>query len=109
LHQKLVERDAHQSKHRFCANIIMVNKVSKKTKSFNGIKENPSILGFGCMRLIDIKQAEEMIDYAYNQGVNYFDTAYPYHEGISKRFIGEALKKYPRDSFFLRQRCQDGN
>jgi predicted aldo/keto reductase-like oxidoreductase len=96
----------------------MVNKVSKKTKSFNGIKENPSILGFGCMRLprlepekpdIDIKQAEEMIDYAYNQGVNYFDTAYPYHEGISKRFIGEALKKYPRDSFFLRQRCQDGN
>ena len=48
----------------------MKQKVSKKTKPFKGFKENPSILGFGCMRLprldsekpdVDIKQAEEMI------------------------------------------------
>ncbi len=85
-------------------------KVSKKIKPFKGINENPSVLGFGCMRLprldhekpdIDIKQAEEMIDYAYQHGVNYFDTAYPYHQGLSELFIGEALKKYPRDSFYL--------
>lgn len=69
-----------------------------------------SLLGFGCMRLpvidakqdqIDIARAQEMIDYAYENGVNYFDTAYPYHEGKSELFIGESLKKYPRDSFFL--------
>ncbi|QNK42476.1 aldo/keto reductase [Caproicibacter fermentans] len=42
-----------------------------------------------------------MIDEAYRSGVNYFDTAYPYHEGMSETFIGRALKKYPRESFFL--------
>ncbi|MCF7924291.1 MAG: aldo/keto reductase [Candidatus Izimaplasma sp.] len=50
---------------------------------------------------IDEKQAEEMIDYAYKHGVTYFDTAYPYHQGLSETFIGKALKKYPRDSFNL--------
>lgn len=88
----------------------MMKKVSRKEKAFKGIEENPSLLGFGCMRLpkenpdkpnIDFKQAEEMIDYAYEHGVNYFDTAYPYHEGLSEIFIGKALKKYPRESFYL--------
>lgn len=69
-----------------------------------------SLLGFGCMRLprlypdkqdIDYEAAQQMIDYAYENGVNYFDTAYPYHEGMSENFIGHALKKYPRESFFL--------
>jgi predicted aldo/keto reductase-like oxidoreductase len=69
-----------------------------------------SLLGYGCMRLprlyedeqdIDYDQAQEMIDYAYENGVNYFDTAYPYHEGMSETFIGQALQKYPRASFFL--------
>lgn len=69
-----------------------------------------SLLGFGNMRLprlyedkqeIDVGQAEKLIDYAYSYGVNYYDTAYPYHEGTSELFIGNALKKYPRDSFFL--------
>ena len=72
--------------------------------------EQVSLLGFGCMRLpklvedkqdIDYDKALPMIDYAYKHGVNYFDTAYPYHEGASELFIGEALKNYPRDSFNL--------
>ena len=69
-----------------------------------------SLLGFGCMRLprlndekpdIDISTAESMIDRAYARGVNYFDTAYMYHEGMSETFLGHALKKYPRESFYL--------
>ncbi|HHV31360.1 aldo/keto reductase [Caproiciproducens sp. LBM24188] len=72
--------------------------------------EKRSLLGFGCMRLpklqedkqeIDYEKAQELIDYAYSHGVNYFDTAYPYHEGQSELFIGQALKKYPRESFYL--------
>jgi len=68
------------------------------------------LLGFGCMRLpvvdkdysrIDTELAEKMIDYAYRRGVNYFDTAYPYHRGQSETFLGNTLKKYPRDSFYL--------
>lgn len=69
-----------------------------------------SLLGMGCMRLpkvdpekedIDYEKAQEIIDYAYANGVNYFDTAYGYHGGQSELFVGHALKKYPRDSFFL--------
>lgn len=69
-----------------------------------------SLLGLGCMRLplaegstteIDYEKAEEIVDYAYNNGVNYFDTAYPYHGGQSEKFVGHALKKYPRESFVL--------
>lgn len=81
-----------------------------KQKQFSGIKRNPSLLGFGLMRLpvqvndpemIDETTAEKMIDFAYSYGVTYFDTAYPYHQGQSELFIGKALKKYPRDSFYL--------
>lgn len=67
-------------------------------------------LGLGCMRLprlaedkpdIDYAAGQALVDYAYSHGVNYFDTAYPYHSGLSEPFIGEALSKYPRNSFFL--------
>lgn len=86
------------------------NKVYKKETKFKGVLSNPSLLGFGCMRFptlfkdkpdIDEVLAQKMVDYAYLHGVNYFDTAYPYHNGLSEIFIGKALKKYPRSSFYL--------
>jgi len=73
-----------------------------------------SLLGLGTMRLpcktplkresnplINYQKSQELVDYAYKNGVNYFDTAYMYHVGKSEKFIGSALKKYPRDSYFL--------
>ena len=70
--------------------------------------EHLSLLGFGAMRLpildgggIDHKTAEQMIDLAIQNGVNYFDTAYPYHEGKSEIVLGKILSKYPRESFYL--------
>lgn len=73
-----------------------------------------SLLGLGTMRLpcktslkreknplIDYKKGQELVDLAYKNGVNYYDTAYMYHVGKSEKFIGTALRKYPRDSYFL--------
>jgi predicted aldo/keto reductase-like oxidoreductase len=84
--------------------------VVKKVNKFKGVDENPSLLGFGCMRFpkldpdkpdIDEVLSEKMIDTAYKAGVNYFDTAYPYHQRLSEKFVGKVLKKYPRESFNL--------
>ncbi len=72
--------------------------------------EKLSRLGMGNMRLptkgehngpIDEEKAQEIIDYLMASGVNYYDTAYMYHGGKSELFVGKALKKYPRDSYFL--------
>jgi len=67
-----------------------------------------SELGFGAMRLpttadgkIDWEHSTKMLDRAYAAGVNFYDTAYPYHAGESQVFLGEALKKYPRDSYYF--------
>ncbi len=67
-----------------------------------------SLLGFGTMRFplnadgtVDEVRTQEMVDYAMAHGVNYFDTAWPYHSGESEKIIGRALKKYPRESFYL--------
>ena len=65
------------------------------------------LLGFGAMRLpqkdgaIDEEMVSEMVAYAMKNGVNYFDTAYPYHGGMSERVMGRVLSKYPRESFYL--------
>ena len=66
------------------------------------------MLGFGCMRFptnadgsIDEEEALAMIDRAYRAGVTYFDTAYPYHGGMSEVVTGKALARYPRDSYYL--------
>lgn len=75
---------------------------------FKGLKL--SRLGFGAMRLplvpgedgrVDEALVEKMTRYAIEHGVNYFDTAYPYHGGQSERVMGRVLGKYPRDSYYL--------
>lgn len=77
-------------------------------KEIKTLKDHPSLLGFGCMRFptlengnIDEAHAEKMLDTAIAAGVNYIDTAYPYHNGDSEPFVGRVLKKYPRESFYL--------
>ena len=67
-----------------------------------------SLLGFGTMRLpvkdggeIDRKTFHEMIDLSMKSGINYFDTAWPYHSGLSETELGLALAKYPRDSYYI--------
>lgn len=77
-----------------------------KTKTFK--ETTLSCLGMGNMRLpvgadgkIDYEKAAELIDYVYDHGVNYFDTAWPYHSGESENFLGETMQKYPRESYHL--------
>ncbi|RPJ52433.1 MAG: aldo/keto reductase, partial [Methanobacteriota archaeon] len=67
-----------------------------------------SILGFGCMRLpmaadrrIDEAAASSMLRYAIDHGVNYVDTAYPYHDGESEPFVGRALMNGYRERVHL--------
>ena len=75
----------------------------------NDFKElSLSRLGFGAMRLplkedktIDEKELQRMVDLAMASGVNYYDTAWPYHGGYSEILLGKALAKYPRDSWYL--------
>jgi predicted aldo/keto reductase-like oxidoreductase len=70
---------------------------------------NISYQGMGNMRLptigergpIDEEKAREIIEYAYEHGVNYFDTAYRYHGGESETFVGKVLNQYPRESWHL--------
>lgn len=50
---------------------------------------------------IDEAQAREMIAYGMAHGVNYFDTAYPYHNGESERVLGRLLAEYDRESYYL--------
>ncbi len=68
-----------------------------------------SALGLGCMRLphldtyneVDIPAVKDMVAYAMEKGVNYYDTAWGYHGGHSEPAMGEVLSAYPRDSFYL--------
>lgn len=78
------------------------------TKEFHGLQL--SALGMGTMRLpvvdgkddqVDEKKTEEMVDCAIKHGINYFDTAWGYHNGNSELVMGKVLQNYPRDSFYL--------
>ena len=71
-----------------------------------------SILGYGCMRwpmkkndqgkdIVDQEKVNELIDYALAHGVNYIDTAPVYLQGQSEAATGIALKRHPRDKFFI--------
>jgi predicted aldo/keto reductase-like oxidoreductase len=82
--------------------------MSKFTADY--IKENVPLLGFGCMRLpvfstqadIDIEEFKKMVDIYMESGMNYFDTAYMYHEGKSENAVREAIvKRFPRESFTI--------
>ena len=85
-------------------------------RPFGRTGQEVSVLGFGCMRLpvldgqgdrIDEPLATEMLRYAIDQGVNYVDTAYPYHStshgvpGQSEPFVGRALRGGLRDRVLL--------
>ena len=50
---------------------------------------------------IDKKETFRMVDEAMAKGINYYDTAWGYHGENSEIVMGEALAKYPRDSFYL--------
>ncbi len=67
-------------------------------------------IGLGMMRLptidgndaeVDEKAAEELVDYAYKNSINYYDTAWGYHNGNSELVTGKLLSKYPRESYYL--------
>ena len=77
-------------------------------REFKGLKL--SLLGFGAMRLpvidgddakIDVPQTMRMVEYAMEHGVNYYDTAWGYHGEHSEEVMGQALRRFPRDSYYL--------
>ena len=81
-----------------------------RTNPGNGDKV--SILGYGCMRwpmikdedgkdIIDQETTNRLVDYAIEHGVNYFDTAPVYLQGQSEKATGIALKRHPRESYFI--------
>lgn len=81
-----------------------------RTNPGNGDKV--SILGYGCMRwpmtkdadgndIIDQETTNELVDYAIEHGVNYFDASPVYLQGQCEKATGIALKRYPRDKYFI--------
>ena len=77
-------------------------------RNWNKNNIRTSLLGYGCMRFptkadgtIDEERAEALLNTAKAAGVNYFDTAYPYHNGQSEPFVGRVIAKWDRSSFYL--------
>lgn len=79
-------------------------------RSFTNDKLKVSLLGLGCMRFpiinnepsqIDREKTFEILDFALENGINYFDTAYPYHGGKSEGLVGDFFKTYNRNKFYL--------
>lgn len=82
-------------------------------------KDRVSLLGYGCMRWplrknangedeVDQDVVNELVDYAIAHGVNYFDTAPVYIRGWSETATGIALKRHPRDKFFIATKLSTG-
>ena len=80
--------------------------------------EKLSLLGFGTMRLplvpgggpadIDEKTTADMVRYAMDHGVNYFDTAWPYHGGLGEPVLGRILSRCPRETYSWPPSCPAG-
>ncbi len=82
-------------------------------KKVAGVDEDIAILGYGCMRwptipgvakgenIVDQEATNALVDYAIEHGVNYFDTAPMYCQGWSEEATGNALSRYPRDSYYI--------
>ncbi|MFI3305814.1 MAG: aldo/keto reductase [Rikenellaceae bacterium] len=80
-----------------------------------------SLLGYGCLRwpllkkpeedgnVIDQDAVDELVDYAIDHGVNYFDTAPPYMQGWSERATGAALSRHPRHKYFIATKLSNAN
>ncbi len=79
-----------------------------------------SLLGYGCMRwpmtkdengkdIVDQEMVNALVDHAIANGVNYFDTAPVYLQGQSERATGNALKRYPRDSYYIATKLSNMN
>ncbi len=89
--------------------------VTMQFRKFGRLDWNTSVLGFGCMRLpvvdgnpngpnINEAEAVRMIRHALDRGVNYFDTAYIYHDGASETVLGKALRGH-RDRVKIATKC----
>ena len=79
-----------------------------KQSKWNDLGVTTSLLGIGCMHFpktsegkIDEEQSAAMLQAARDAGVNYFDTAWFYHDGESENFLGRFLQRWPRDSYYL--------
>ncbi|XBX74687.1 aldo/keto reductase [Proteinivorax tanatarense] len=80
-------------------------------RALGKLNANSSLLGLGCMRFpmkgegdnsqVDEKKAIDLIRHSIDSGVNYIDTAYPYHGGDSEPIVGKALKDGYREKVYL--------
>ena len=92
---------------------IPTDRMTYRTNPKTG--EKVSLLGYGCMRWptlsggsardgadeIDQEEVNRLVDFAIAHGVNYFDTSPAYCKGRSERATGIALKRHPRDSYYI--------
>ena len=76
----------------------------------HGSGEQISLLGFGMMRLPnDQEEVNQLVDYAIEHGVNYFDTAPMYMGGQSEVLTGNALARHPRDKYYIATKMSNQN
>ena len=76
----------------------------------HGSGEQISLLGFGMMRLPDNQdEVNQLVDYAIEHGVNYFDTAPMYMRGRSEVLMGNALSRYPREKYYVATKMSNQN
>ena len=98
---------------------VPTDQMTYRTHNVSGDKV--SILGYGCMRwpmipnpngrgqIIDQERVNELVDYALEHGVNYFDTSPVYGQGMSEGATGTALARHPRNSYFIATKMSNHN